>query len=425
MESEICCPLPELADVLWPYIKPRKEATEIRQAIDSTLRDNVTRSGLQLSKITLANEGFSPDFMADSRFQGVRKAYIQALRVRRDAQKRFDALKSELSKSHGQHGSDRFDVGLVDTIASGRVSSIRQSQLQGSLRAVDAILDDLESHHQSFGGVKSDDIARSEGHNLPLPPASRSEYGPRHTDKDSEIFQLKKAFLRARTHVKSLDSSATHDQMVPDSQSLTHGTRAYALQRARDDLISWIESELAKISDNSDDQITNNFQQPAAVPEGHSLSLEDDTVKIHDLYARYVDARKRLIRIATTTTSLSDDHSEPPEVSPINQAQAQRESLSSAMLAYITTLRTLSEDEPAMMQQTSYLRRQLTHDSTTTQQLVIRLADESHIVAPGTRDVFAWAEATEGARTRDKAIVQTALKTGEQSIRGAQQKLRD
>lgn len=426
METGLHCPLPELAEVLWSYIKPRNEATEIRHAIGYALRDNIIALGPQLLKTTLADGGTIANTATESKYLGVRKAYIQAVRARRDAQVRFDALKAELNELSGGHGQDEHEklaMEAVDTFAFDRISSIRQNQRQRKLQVVDAVLDDLASHHQSSGGWMTDDVAKGEGYSLTPPPNSQSGCIPWHTDKESEIFQLKRAFLRARNHVDAVDSFTRHVEIIPDNQARLNGSRAYALQCARDDLISWIENELAKISDNPETQNINESQH--VVSENDAGTTQDQPARIHNLYAQYITARKSVVRSAVSTTVLpsGDDQHTTLETSTVTKTQDQRESLSSAVLAYMATLRMLSEDEPAMMQQTSYLRRQLTHDLTSTQQLVTRLADESHLVAPGSRDVFAWADATEEAKRRDAGMVWTALEAGEQSIRGAQQNL--
>lgn len=426
METGFHCPLPELAEVLWPYIKPRNEVTGIRQAIGYALRDSVAAPGPQLLKTTLANGGTLTNTATESRYLGVRKAYIQAVRARRDAQARFDALKAELNESSGGHGQnepEKLAMEAVDTSAFDRISSIRQNQRQRKLQVVDAVLDDLASHHQSSGGLMTDDVAKGEGYSLPPPPNPQSGCIPWHTDKESEIFQLKKAFLRTRSHVDTVDSFTTHVKIAPGKQARLNGSRASALQCARDDLISWIENELAKISDNPETQNINKSQY--VVSENDAETTQDQPARIHDLYARYITARKSLVRSAASTVDLpsNDDQYAKLETPTATKTQDQQESLFSAVLTYMATLRMLSEDEPAMMQQTAYLRRQLIHDLTSTQQLVTRLADESHLVAPGSRDVFAWADATEEAKRRDAGIVRTALEAGEQSICGAQQNL--
>lgn len=93
------------------------------------------------------------------------------------------------------------------------------------------------------------------------------------------------------------------------------------------------------------------------------------------------------------------------------------------VLPFIDILRSTAQDETAMMQHTSYLRRQVTAVSTETEQLLTRLSDESHMVRPGTSHTAAWAEAAREARSGDKDAIHSRLVTGETSIDGVRKVL--
>ncbi|GAB7354349.1 hypothetical protein MBLNU459_g4858t2 [Dothideomycetes sp. NU459] len=319
-------------------------------------------------------------------------------------------------------------MSVVECMSLDRVSLCRQTQRQRRLQLVDDTLSDLDSHHRSQSPLTAADVVNSEANSLTVPPTSQLEYCSPSVDKGFEILQLKKAFLQADANVEHDKRFNGHNKDYPREWNMSDATRNHALQSAINELISWIESELAKLSNPHDEHDQNDERHVAATTGARKDAVDERLTEISDLYERYISARKSLVCSVTAVTdsTMSDDsHARAMGALPTKKTQTPKENcLSSALLPYIATLCQISDSEPAMMQQTSYLRRQLVHDSTTTEQLVRRLADESHLVAPGSRDARAWMEAAGADRRRDAQMLKTALETGEQNIHDALEHLR-
>ena len=91
-------PLPDLANALGPYIRPREEVAEIRRGIDSFLAQHVQHENIPTSKATLPITETSTQSVPEN-ITGVRRAFMQALIARQKAQNQYGEQR-EQSKSN-------------------------------------------------------------------------------------------------------------------------------------------------------------------------------------------------------------------------------------------------------------------------------------------------------------------------------------
>jgi hypothetical protein len=94
-----------------------------------------------------------------------------------------------------------------------------------------------------------------------------------------------------------------------------------------------------------------------------------------------------------------------------------QKSLSSAdLLPFMPALVQSARDEAYLLQQTTFLRRQLTLASSETKKMVQRLAGESHLVAPDAGDVDAWGNAAEDSSSKTETFINEQIESGTGSI---------
>jgi hypothetical protein len=115
------CPLPELAEALRPYIRPREEIAEIRRGIDSLLNQHIQDDNVPISKVTLSLAETSAQSTLNSPFNGARRAFMQAIIARQKAQSQYDALKAELDflqhTPKERENDERKENPVADTVA--------------------------------------------------------------------------------------------------------------------------------------------------------------------------------------------------------------------------------------------------------------------------------------------------------------------
>ncbi|KAH0287008.1 hypothetical protein M436DRAFT_60815 [Aureobasidium namibiae CBS 147.97] len=409
------CPLPELAEALRPYIKPREEIAEIRRGIDSLLSQHIKDDNIPISKVTLSIAETSAQSALNSPFNGARRAFMQALIARQKAQSQYDVLKAELDLL--QHTPTEKENHEKENSVATTVALIRQRQRRDKLLVIDKALDDLEKVRHTSQYADPSELLNGMQSQIP-PPLAQQSQDESLAEAQSHVFELQKAVLRAQSTIQSTPRIDSSQKPVTEEWK-----QAYALRRARDELIAWIEDELAKLSEGEE----HDDPDPDMPGDIGAESMEDIKTTLSDLYNKYITSRKRLARVLNTQYTETDSEIMKPlperQQSASSNTSSHSAALASEVLPFIGILRSTAQEEAALMQHTSYLRRQITAVSAETEQLLVRLSDESHMVRPGTSHTTAWAEAARDARNGDKDIIHSRLVTGETSIDGARKVL--
>jgi hypothetical protein len=402
------CPLPELAEALRPYIRPREEIVEIRRGIDSLLSQHIQDDNVPISKVTLSLAETPAQSTLNSPFNGARRAFMQALIARQKAQSQYDALKAELDLLQHTPKEKEKDERKENPVAD-TVTLIRQRQRRDKLLVIDKALDDLEKIRHTSRYADPSELLNGMQSHIP-PPLAQQSQDESLAEAQSHVFELQKAVLRAQSTIQSTPRIDSSQKPVTEEWK-----RVYALRRARDELIVWIEDELAKLSEN-EEHIDPDLDMPG---DSGTESLDEIRTTLSDLYNKYINSRERLVRVMNIQHKTDSGSVEsPPErqQSTSSNDPSNSAALASTVLPFIGILRSTAQEEAALMQHTSYLRRQITTVSAETGQLLVRLSDESHMVRPGTSHTTAWTEAARDVRDGDKDVIHAHLVTGETSI---------
>lgn len=420
------CPLPkEVAEALQPYIKTRQEVEHVRRGLQASF---------PVSTLDTARKSYS-ETPEPGGLTGVRKAYLQALQAHRVAQERYDALKTELeqlSRSEPTPGGAQGNTTAF--LTESYVPLIRQRERRRKLAIVEKTLAKITAAGGDAVVESFDKVAKREVGELPHPP-STSGYADRELESDYDLTRLKKAILSTKRELEEHEELSAQANGIAEGDINPHADLK-ALQKTHSELTAWMENQLAMISDVDSTKDGSSSTYSAAensAGEEAAFSLSD----IENLYKQYLDSRQRLLRVVshqerqdsspssspdtarrrstspttptTTTTTLDSDHSLPAP--------------SELILPYLTRLTSTKQTSQSLSQQTTHLRRQLTLAETQTQDILTRLADESHLVQPehhhhhrrrggGAPQGQDWREAAEEAREATVNIVKKRVESG-------------
>lgn len=339
---------------------------------------------------------------------------MQALIARQKAQSQYEALRAELDLL--QHTPKEKENDEKENPVAATVALIRQRQRRDKLLVIDKALDDLEKVRHTSRYADPNEFLNGMQSQVP-PPLAQQSQDESLAEAQSCVFELQKAVLRAQSTIQSKPRVSSSRQPMTEEWK-----RAYALRRARDELIAWIEDELAKLSED-EEHMDPDLDMPG---DSGAESFDEIKATLSDLYSKYITSRERLLRVLNTQSKGNTDSVEPlpaKQESTSNDESTNGAALASEVLPFIGILRSTAQEEAALMQHTSYLRRQITAVSAETEQLLVRLSDESHMVRPGTSHTAAWAEAARDARNGDKEVIHSRLVTGEKSIDGVRKVL--
>lgn len=421
------CPLPkEVAEALQPYIKTRQEVEHVRRGLQASF---------PVSTLDTARKSYS-ETPEPGGLTGVRKAYLQALQAHRVAQERYDALKTELeqlSRSEPTPGGAQGNTTAF--LTESYVPLIRQRERRRKLAIVEKTLAKITAAGGDTVVESFDKVAKREVGELPHPP-STSGYADRELESDYDLTRLKKAILSTKRELEEHEELSAQANGIAEGDINPHADLK-ALQKTHSELTAWMENQLAMISDvdSTKDGSSSTYsaaENSAGEEAAFSLSA------IENLYKQYLDSRQRLLRVVShkerqdSSPSSSPDTARRRSTSPTTPKTTTSTTLDSdpslpapseLILPYLSRLTSTKQTSQSLSQQTTHLRRQLTLAETQTQDILTRLADESHLVQPehhhhrrrgggGAPQGQDWREAAEEAREATVNIVKKRVESG-------------
>ena len=424
MTPQVVCPLPELADALQPYIRSREDITKIRHAVDSaTLCDPHARRDRPVTRFRMLDgdasslETNDPDTLG-----GIRAVHANALAAYKHAQSRMSVLRAEIANV--QAGNGEPDAGYR-TAGLDVILSIRREQRLRRLQIVQSSIEALEAEQQQSQYATTGEKSSNELPQAVALPAVASQSHAR-DEVQSKVIELKKAVLSAErlTASNAVNPSDIGSSSPPDGPSKSR--HLLALSRARDNIIIWLEGELAKIPDVSEETSTPHQVDASADKvgaQGAELTTEEHILL---KYQEYIEARKRLVELMSISKNerTVEESSAPPERPASTQIRGTDQPsglLAMIVLPYCKELSDITEVEAGLVQESAFVRRQLAWSSEKTRQLIHRLADESHLVTPGVSAAKDWVQAGEAVREADAELINSKLLAGEASLRRARE----
>lgn len=420
------CPLPkEVAEALQPYIKTRQEVEHVRRGLQASF---------PVSTLDTARKSYS-ETPEPGGLTGVRKAYLQALQAHRVAQERYDALKTELeqlSRSEPTPGGAQGNTTAF--LTESYVPLIRQRERRRKLAIVEKTLAKITAAGGDTVVESFDKVAKREVGELPHPP-STSGYADRELESDYDLTRLKKAILSTKRELEEHEELSAQANGIAEGDINPHADLK-ALQKTHSELTAWMENQLAMISDVDSTKDGSSSTYSAAensAGEEAAFSLSD----IENLYKQYLDSRQRLLRVVShqerqdsspssspdTTRRRSTSPTTPTTTTTTLDSDPSLPAPSELILPYLSRLTSTKQTSQSLSQQTTHLRRQLTLAETQTQDILTRLADESHLVQPehhhhhrrrggGVPQGQDWREAAEEAREATVNIVKKRVESG-------------
>jgi hypothetical protein len=347
------------------------------------------------------------------------------LRAHQVARERYEGLRAELDVAARNAGTGVGEGVGGDGNGSGSgdggelLALLRARERRRKLGAVERAVAAVEREGDGVVGAKIDDVVKKAVGDVPVLPSQRGMMsgGGGREEGEMRVVELKKAILRAKSTIDSSERQDSSEERQRDG-----GSELHALQQARNELISWIERQLALIGDSQAEEVTDNN---ASSPVKNGSDEEDSHVatpeEILQLYDHYLEARN----------SLLDTVQQPQDISPLAPAPKSPKqprpaqdndpatTTATALLPFISPFLAARSAEQALVHQAAYVRRQLSAAEASSERDLRRLADESHLVHPGASRGRDWARAGEEVSEATREYVLAKAKAGEVASREA------
>lgn len=429
------CPLPVVEEALSPYIHTRRDTLRIRQLLTESLASSLSNGDTHLSYLTLAS--LPADSAAETlsgKFTGLRKRYIEALQANAAAREQLDTVTAELNElreANVRNETPSLGLGSGQDEFRNYISLLRQRRRYEKLQVIQQSLDELASASASATRADVKAMITETLGESPEPPHVYSKQEDKASSVEQLAFRLKEEVLAAKQRMDLANRSrAEIQQHASSSVEPSLEAQVDALRRARDELVNWIEGELAKISEDSSAMIGPDLRQDGRDPGSDGSKLPNDAQsyfkRIQETYGQYLAARQSIIATIEATRHEPQQPASPqkmtehPSPTKAPKSADSRNIKAYDALPYFPHLLQISQDERSLAQQSSYLRRQLSAATAENAKLIERLADESHLVTPGAKNAKAWAAAASVASQSTNAIVTEHLESGEHAISSAE-----
>ena len=297
---------------------------------------------------------------------------------------------------------------------------LRARERRRRLGVVERAVDAVEREGKGVVGSKIDEVVRRAVGDVPVLPSQRGGGlggGSGREEGELRMMELKKAILGAKATIDRL-----HGEDSSVDVRASGAGELFALQQARNELIGWIEQQLAIIGDaqaDEGDDVLSPAKANGHEEDGHVASSEE----IIQLYDRYLEARRTLLDTIQTRQDVSPLASAPDSPKPPRTSLQEEDAASTTattLLPFIKPLLDTQATEQETIQQAAYARRQLSVADSSSERLLRRFADESHLVHPGASHGRDWARAGEEAGEATRELVLARAKAGEKSSREAE-----
>ena len=452
-------PLPQVLDALAPYIKTRQEALRIRRILTLYLVSHLrSADGEVMNDVILSAPGGAVQVPKVSiELSGLRKDYLRALQANIKARNEYRELTRDGvdAKSDGtRHLGPKYSRGVEDRAErlSTYLSLLQERRKFEKLSILQDYLDILSKKDVATSEYLSIDRIQKELPPVPETPLIAS--GSVSSDSETEllIHRLERTVLRAKhaleTEKDLLDKfkDELHTETTNAASLATSpgsGSRIAALCRTRDELIKWMEEQLAKSDQPNEDASLIDSDRKL---EGEDGDIEQRKAAIAAKYEQYLEAQKGMIAAASEVVSNHGQggDKEHQNVNPqIKSDRKDTEQQAAMILPYLTEyLIPSARSQKAILQQKSHIATSLSTQQRLTAQLLDRLANESHLLpkypimarqprfqksvaalgpkqlsppmneSRSTYEARAWAFAADAARSATQEVVEGRLEHG-------------
>lgn len=464
-------PLPQVAKALAPYIRPRHEALRIRRILSIFLAQNMgSETPLSITSLVLPGEDTLVKRIPPE-VSGLRKNYLKVVQAHVKARDEHNRLTQELDE--GASKAMRQEQQQIEDEASTHATTyleFLQAQrkyqklmiLQNHLDLL-AQKDAAQIDYLSMSSIFKEIAPAPE---VPLPTSLEDKLASENSTK-MLFLRLEKALLRAQSSSekeKQLLAQAVSEEQserkLQNADPPNVSAQAFALKQTRDELVHWVEEQLAQ-GGQAEEDIDG---EPSADMKETTLDIGQREKAIKAKYDRYVQTRKFLLALlsAKRHAPLNRPAGAPNDISlqPQNSEKEQTENRcdnASIVLPYATEyLIPAASAQQRFLQHKVHISKILEGQSKETVHVLERLADESHLLsnypylatqqsfkskvaalggqklgselekeAESVRLARAWAFASSAARSTKQDEVRESVEDGEKYAKIAKDRIRE
>lgn len=370
---------------LEPYIKPREQVNYIRRVLALELGSYTSDEPIQ-QPLSLNEGPIERDIGPE--LNGLHKEYIEALHANNIAQQEFDGVAQQLSSNpHVSARPDSKSETTSPSVLEEHLAILNLRKKHQSLTTIQTYLNRLsETPAAEQDAVDVEQVIKG-GKALPSVPSAIInsfvvEQSTGQPDLQSRDNQLDKTVLRTKLLLKQDESllAEARTRCKTKPEFVSNGAKLEALNHTRNELITWIETELSKASTEEDGMAEQESGQTSGRAADDQAAITKQLQQIQDKYKDYVSARKELLKLTSQTPQPSMP---PPEIDAPSSSKVNETKPSSTdylLTPYIQALVTQARQQKDLITHKSHITSSLSRHNKESCQILGRLAEESQLL---------------------------------------------
>lgn len=362
---------------LEPYVRPREEAEHIWRILALHLR-SCYENGPQTSPLALVDSDCT--IKSTSEVRGLQREYLKALHANIKAQREYEAVSQQARADRSTGASSSLsDANRLEE----HITNIKLRKKQETLQTLEKYLDILSQKPAAAPEFLQPEEVFKDARRLPeVPKTVVSSFT---VDKDSTktdlkalVDRLEKAVLRSKLLLKReeqlLEQVKSRSTALPGK--ISDGAKLSALNATRNELISWMETELGNASAAEEVHAHQEDGSRGAADKVDKQYMNEQLALIKEKYTQYVAARKTLVQ----TVGQASVPSIKPPGSTKRDTQLSKttpDPINHLITPYIENLLAVAQEQKASITQKSHLGSVLAKQREDTGKALDRLAEES------------------------------------------------
>ena len=391
-------PLPQVLEALAPYLKTRQEALRIRRILSLYLTSYIkSADGEVVNNVILSAPGGAVQVpKVPIELSGLRKDYLRALQANIKARNEYKELTRDAvdaKSGAASHSRPTYSRGVEDRAErlGTYLSLLQERRVYEKLSILRDYLDILGKKYVATPEYLSSDRMRNDLPPMPEAPSVALRSVSPDSGTEILIHRLERTVLQAKHALETEKSlvAKLKDEQETKATSVESpavgpgsGSKVAALCRTRDELIKWMEEQLAKSNQMNEDASLKDSDLKLKEEDG---DIDERKAAIAAKYEQYLEARKGMIAAASEVVSNQGqgggdekDQVDDPHIETDRQDNDQQ---ATWILPYLTEyLIPSARSQRAFLQQESHVAKTLLTQQKLTTQLLDRLANESHLL---------------------------------------------
>ncbi|KAG9238535.1 hypothetical protein BJ875DRAFT_450549 [Amylocarpus encephaloides] len=376
--------LQQVRKYLQPYIKQRQDASQIRRILASHLNANLYSGESEPAPQPLSLVQSTYDSGTSSHgFRGVQKEYLRCARSNMKARREYSQIRRAHQSSQDPTALHSAPEAPSNESITSFLELVKQQQKNDVLRVSQDYINTLAKKPASDSQHLDPQVVLKNSERLPqCPPEVLQLAAPKDrteiVDLQGLLEKLEKSVLRAKMLLKREQKLLSKFRSEHGNPTPNYTCRIQALGTTRNELISWIETELSEAAETSPESEGNDITSAHERGQDH---VNSHLMMISRQYSQYAKTRHSLVAAASGHLPLPHSALENAQQLPEDVIQSRVINFGSQIThPYLNELLYITNQQKALVQQKSQLTISFARQLKEASQVLDRLEDESHLL---------------------------------------------